>query len=190
MYTALFNGMNSSMITNAVTALFAGSLLSGCASVEQVMPITMSNANVLAVLDTIDEMEIDAGELAKQEGASQNVRSFGSRLAREHMSATVERHHLAERMAVKPQKPQLALALKEMQGESNSLLRKKSGRDFDEAYIKDQIMIHEQMLKLLQDTEDSMDHPDLRQHLRYTRPDLLSHLSAARAVERQLTAQR
>ena len=84
----------------------------------------------------------------------------------------------------------LLLALEQMYEESENLLRQKSGRDFDEAYIKNQIMVHQQMIKLVQDTEDSMDEADLRQHLRYIRPDLLSHLSAARAAERQLVAQR
>lgn len=182
--------MKANTITNAVFALFAGSLLSSCALTEQLMPITMSHANVLAVLDTIDQIEIDAGELGKERAASQNVRSFASRLDHEHAGSTQERHHLAEKIDVEPKKPQLALALEQKHGESQNLLRRKSGRDFDEAYIKYQIILHEQLIKLVQDTEESMDEPDLRQHLRYTRPDLLSHLSAARAVERQLVAQR
>ena len=173
-------------ITNTVFALFTGGLLSSCAFTEQLMPITMSHADVVAVLDTIDQIEVDAGELGTHKAASQNVRSFASRLALEHTRSTQERHHLAERMDVKPQKPQLALALEQMYEESKTLLGKKSGRDFDEAYIQTQIMIHEQMMKLVQDTEDSMDDPDLREHLRYTCPDLLSHLSAARVAAVQL----
>jgi putative membrane protein len=177
-------------ITHGLSVLFVASLLSSCAFIEQFMPITMSHSNVLSVLDTIDQIEIDAGELANQKATSQNVRSFASRLAHEHASCTQERHHLAEKMDVEPKTPQLALALEVTHEESNNVLRRKSGRDFDEAYIKDQIMMHEQLIKLVQDTEDSMDDPDLRQHLRYTRPTLLSHLSAARAAERQLVAQR
>jgi putative membrane protein len=178
------------MISNAVFVLFAGSLLlSACASVEEVMPLMMSHANVLAVLDTVDEMEVDAGELGKNKAASPSVRSFASRLIQEHRGSIQGRKRLAEKMDVEPQKPQLAEALELRRMESKSLLENKSGRDFDEAYIRDQIMVHEQMVKLLQDTEDSMDEPDLRQHLRFSQPDLLSHLSAARAAERQLLAQ-
>ena len=177
-------------ITNTVFTLFTGGLLSSCAFTEQLIPITMTHANVVAVLDTIDQIEVDACELGKDKADSQNVRFFASRLALEHTRSIQARHHLAERMDVEPKKPQLASALEEMYGESKTLLRKKSGRDFDEAYIKNQIMVHEQMIKLVQDTEDSMDDPDLRQHLRYIRPDLLSHLSAARATGRQLVAQR
>jgi len=178
--------MTSYTITNAACALFAGGLLSSCAFTEQRMPITMSHANVVAVLDTIDQIEVDAGELGTHKAASQNVRSFASRLALEHTRSTQARHHLAERMDVEPQKSQLALALEQMYEESKNLLGKKSGRDFDEAYIQTQIMVHEQMMKLVQDTEESMDDPDLRQHLRYTCPALLSHLSAARVAAVQL----
>jgi putative membrane protein len=181
--------MKSHAIFNAVVAVFAGSLLSACASVEEFMPLTMSHANVLAVLNTVDELEVDAGELGKNKAASPSVRSFASRLAQEHTSSIQDRKRLAEKMDVEPKEPQLASALELRRGESKSLLEEKSGRDFDEAYIKDQIVLHEHMIKLLQDTEDSMDEPDLRQHLRYSQPDLLSHLSAARAAERQLLAQ-
>lgn len=178
--------MNDTTAGKAVLSWFAGSLLlCGCAFTQRVMPITMTNANVVGVLNTIDQIEVDAGELGKEKAASPKVKSFAARLAHEHTGSLQGRHRLAEKIDVDPQKPQLAVALEQMHGESTTLLQNKSGRDFDEAYIKDQIMLHEQMIKLLEDTETTMDEPDLRQHLRYRRPDLLSHLSAARAVARQ-----
>src|SRR5262249_31692696 len=120
----------------------------------------------------------------------QNVKFFAARLAHEHASSVKTRSHLAESMEVVPQESHPALAMQRMHTESKkNLLSKKFGCEFDEAYIKYQIMLHEEIIDLLEDTEDSMDHPDLRQHLRFSRPDMLSHLSAARAVERQLVAQ-
>ena len=182
--------MKSTRVRHSVCILLGGSLLCSCAFTERVMPLTMSHGNVVAVLNTIDQTEAEAGELGKQKGASSNVRSFASRLAHEHRTSIIDRQHLAEQINVQPQKPSLASALEDMQEESKRLLEQKSGRDFDEAYIQKQISIHQQMVGLIQDTEDSMDDPALRQHLRYIRPDLLSHLSAARAVDRQLSAQR
>ena len=178
--------MNDGTADKSVLTWFAGSiLLCSCAFTEQVMPITMSDANVVAVLNTIDQIEVDAGQLGKARGASPKVKSFAARLAHEHKASLQGRYPLAEKIDADPQKPQLAMALEDMHDESTTLLQTKSGRDFDEAYIKDQIMLHEQMIKLLEDTERTMDQPDLRQHLRHSRPDLLSHLSAARAVARQ-----
>ena len=178
--------MNATTVGKPVLTWFAGSLLlCSCAFTQRVMPVTMSNANVVGVLNTIDQIEVDAGQLGKEKAASPKVKTFAARLAHEHTASLQGRHRLAEKLDMDPQKPQLAMALEHMHGESTTLLQKKSGRDFDEAYIKGQIMMHEQMIKLLEDTEATMDQPDLRQHLRYSRPDLLSHLSAARAVARQ-----
>ena len=178
--------MNDATAGKPALTWFAGSLLlCSCAITQRVMPITMSDANVVAVLNTIDQIEVDAGELGKAKAPSPKVKSFAARLAHEHSASLQGRYRLAETIDVDPQKPQLAMALEHLHGESTILLQNKSGRDFDEAYIKDQIMRHEQMIKLLEDTEATRAQPDLQQHLRYSRPDLLSHLSAARAVARQ-----
>ncbi len=184
--------MNSARVRHSVCVciVVGGGLLCSCAFTERAMPLTMSHGNVVAVLNTIDQTEAEAGELGQEKGTSLNVRSFASRLAHEHRTSIVDRQHLAEKINVQPNKPSLASVLEEMQEESKRLLEKKSGRDFDEAYIQQQISIHQQMVGLIQDAEDSMDDPALRQHLRHIRPDLLSHLSAARAVDRQLSAQR
>jgi predicted outer membrane protein len=82
--------MTSITATNRVCAWLAGSLLCSCAFTEQHMPITMSNANVVAVLNTIDQIEVDAGELGTHKAASQKVRAFASRLAHEHTSSMKE----------------------------------------------------------------------------------------------------
>ncbi|MGC3976687.1 MAG: hypothetical protein QM771_20245 [Nitrospira sp.] len=55
----------------SVVLIFAGTCsLAACAMSERMMPGTMSDANVLAVLNTIDQSEIEAAQLAK--GKSQS----------------------------------------------------------------------------------------------------------------------
>ena len=170
-------------------AIFTGSLFVGCATAERLMPgLTMSNANVLAMLDTIDRIQIDSAQLAEQQGASQKVRAFAARIVHEHLGFMEATHTEAQRMHVTPQKPLLALALEQKHAEAIRELRTRYGTEFDQAYITYQITMHEQLIDLVQNTEELMDHPDLRQYLRYTRPNLLSHLSAARTVDRQLVA--
>ena len=63
-----------------------------------------------------------------------------------------------------------------------------SGREFDQAYLKYQITTHEQAIDLVQDTAGSVDNSVLQQHLIKTRPNLERHMSAARALERQVIA--
>ena len=51
---------------------------------QRAMPGTLSNANVVAVLNTIDTSEIEAAQLAKQKASSQAVRTYAARLIDDH----------------------------------------------------------------------------------------------------------
>jgi putative membrane protein len=174
-----------------VMAIVAGAVLSGCSWFQWAMPgATLSDANVLAMLDTINLSEIDAAALAKEKAASEEVRAFASRMLNEHTMMMQETRQLAQRINVKSDTPALASTVGKTHQETMEELRKTSGPDFDHAYLKYQIKMHEQAIDLIQDTASSVENSRLQQHLRQARPDLESHLSAARAIERQLVAQR
>jgi len=161
-------------------------ILSGCSMAQRAMPgATMSDANVLSVLNTIDRSEVEAARLAQQK-ASPEVRAFATRMIDEHQAKTQETRELGQRMDVSPDKPALAKTLEKTHRETMEELQGKSGRDFDQAYIEYQITMHEQAVDLVQETADEVKNSRLQQHLRRTRPDLERHLSAARALERQV----
>jgi putative membrane protein len=173
-----------------IMAILAGAILSGCSLFQWAMPgATLSDANVLAMLDTINLSEIDAADLAKQKASSEEVRSFASRMLNEHTTMMQKSRQLAQRINVQPDTPALASTAGKTHQETMEELRKASGPDFDHAYLKYQIKMHEQAIDLVQDTAGSVDDLRLQQYLRQARPDLDSHLSAARAIERHLVAQ-
>src|SRR5262245_57111418 len=169
-------------ILTALCAFVAGSLLLNCAQLARALPYPMSDAKVLGLVNTIDQMEIDAAEFAQQKAGSPDVKAFASRLAREHTTAIQERHLLAEKMNVEPTNPQFALALKEEYGETHYLLERSSGQDFDEAYLANDILIQQQLSDLLRDIQESLDNPTLRRHVRSCCQYVRTHLSAAREL--------
>ncbi|HEU4684912.1 MAG TPA: DUF4142 domain-containing protein [Nitrospira sp.] len=175
---------------NTVMALCAVTvMLSACAMAERAMPgMTLSDANVLGVLNTIDAGEMEAAQLAKEKASSEDVRAYASRIVNDHITSMQETRQLGQRMGVQADKPQLASSLEKTHREAMDQLRQKSGKDFDKAYVQYQIRMHEQAVNLVEDTADSAKHSRLREHLRQLRPDLQSHLSAARTLERQLVA--
>jgi putative membrane protein len=173
-----------------IMAIVGGVVLSGCSLFQWAMPgATLSDANVLAMLDTINLSEIDAAHLATQKASSEEVKTFATRMLNEHTMMMQDTRQLAQRINVQPETPALASTAAKTHQETMEELRKLSGRDFDQAYLKYQIKMHEQAIDLVQDTADSMDNPKLQQHLRQARPDLDSHLTSARVLERQLVAQ-
>jgi putative membrane protein len=170
-------------------ALCLGGLLSACAAAERAMPGTLSDANVVSVLDAIDVTEIEAAQLAKQKASNPAVRAYASRLVDEHTANMQQTLQLANRRGLQPDKPRLAAAVETTHQKTMDELRKKSGRDFDRAYLDYQVTMHQQAIQLVQDTANSVEDTRLKQHLIQTRPDLMSHLTGARDLQRQLVAQ-
>ncbi|MGZ8381849.1 MAG: DUF4142 domain-containing protein [Nitrospira sp.] len=169
-----------------VTAITVGLALSGCSLAQRMMPgSTLSNSEVLGLLGTINRSEIDAGQLAKQKGSTQEVRTFASRMVNEHQLMMQNLTQLAQRMSVQPQQPALASTLEETHQATMKTLRNKAGSDFDGAYTTYQIKMHEEAVDLVKDAGVSADDPTLNLYLREMNPDLKSHLIAAQAVGRQ-----
>ena len=170
-------------------ALSLGGLLSGCAAAERAMPSTLSDANVVSVLDTIDVSEIEAAQLAKQKSSSPALRSFATSLVDQHTENMQQTLQLANRMRIQPEKPRLASAMETTHRETMEELRKKSGPAFDRAYLDYQVTMHQQAVELVEDTVNSVDDTRVRQRLIKMRPELLSHLTSARDLQRQVVAQ-
>jgi putative membrane protein len=173
-----------------VMAIVAGAVLSGCSWFQWAMPgATPSDANVLAMLDTINLSEIDAAGLAKEKASSEEVRTFAFRMLNEHTTMVQDTRQLAQRINVQSDTPAVASTAGKTHQQTMEELRKTSGSDFDHAYLKYQIKMHEQAIDLIQDTAGSVDNLRLQHHLRQARPDLESHLLSARAMERRLVTQ-
>ena len=174
-----------SALTVAVTKT-AGIVLSGCSLAQRSMPgSTMSNAEILGLLNTINSSEIDAGQLAKQTASTQEVRSFASRMVSEHQMMAQKIDQLAQRLSVQPQKPALASTMGNIHQDTMEELRTKSGSDFDKAYIAYQVKMHEQAVDLVNDVAYSAETQSLKLHLREARLDLQNHLTAAQSIEQQ-----
>ncbi len=171
-----------------VFVLAVSALATGCGMAQKAMPGTMSDANVVAVLNTIDASELEAAQLAKQKAQSPEVRNYAARIVDEHTKMMAQNRQVASRINVQPENPALVSTLKSTHQENMEELRQKSGRDFDRRYIDDQVLMHEQAVQLVEKTADSADNSRLKQHLMQTRPDLQSHLSEAKTIQRQLVA--
>ena len=172
------------------TTITASLLLVSCAFFQHNMPaLTMSDANLIDVLNTINKNEIASAELARDKSTSAHVQAFADRVLKEHQESIASNRRVAQQMDVQPTSPSLASKLKQDQIDDMETLRSKSDFDFDRIYIQQEIAKHVQALELVQTAAEYEYVSSLKQQILHTKLDLLSHLSAARAVERQLVAQ-
>ena len=176
------------LLTRAI-AIAGGVILSGCSFLQWAMPgATLSDANVLAMLDIINLSEIDSADLAKEKASSEEVRTFASRLLNDHTAMLQETRQLAQQINVDPQMPVLASMVGKWHQETMEELRSMSGADFDHTYLKYQITMHEQAIDLVQHTASSVHNRHLHSYLKGARQDLLTHVSTASAIDRHVVA--
>jgi putative membrane protein len=171
----------------ARTLLLIGLAMGGCALFQQHMPgLTMSDADLVSVLESIDQGEIDAAQLAMEKASAPEVRAFAGRILYEHRAMVEANGQLATHLSLQPEPPALASQLKQAHDKAMQRLRARSGSNFDRAYVEHEIRQHVQAFNFLETAAESESNLTLKQDLIRTGPDLLSHISAARALERHL----
>ena len=105
---------------------------------------------VLSKMHMVNQMEMKAGEMGSQKGASDDIRSYGDRLFRDHQFGDTKVTGLAKRLGielveVKPQTPeekQQAEAQKQMMEK----LKDAQGPEFDREFAKAMKKGHEQVI--------------------------------------------
>ena len=176
------------LLTRAIT-IAVGVILSGCSLFQWAMAgATLSDANVLAMLDVINLSEIDSSNLAQQKASSPYVRTFATLMLSEHTAMMQETRQLAQQIKIDPKTPTLASIVGKRHQETMEELRRMSGPDFDQVYLKSQIQMHEQAIDLVQNTADTVHDRRLHHHLKGARQDLLTHLSTVSAIEQNVVA--
>ena len=179
------NSLNGILIV--ILAALATPALASCALFQKHIPgLTMSDANLVSVLDSIDESEIDAARLAMAKTSDPEVRAFAGRILNEHRTLAEANDGLATELSLQPEPPALASDMKQVHDKAMQELRARSGPNFDRAYVQHEIQQHVQAFNFLEAAAESEPNVTLKQELIRTGPDLLSHISAARALERHL----
>jgi putative membrane protein len=171
--------------------LLAGATLAGswfgCASIQRVLPgVTLSDANMVSVLDRLDENEIAAARLAQAKASAAEVQAFAGRILNEHRESVEASWQLATELSLQPVPSALASDLKQAHEQAMEELRMMSGPAFDRAYLRYEIQQHVRAFTFLEAAAESETNVTLKQELIRTGPDLLSHISAARALQRHL----
>ena len=162
----------------------------GCAFVQNLQPgLVLTDAEMVGVLESFSDDEAQAAELARQASTSPEVQAFAGRVLNEHRQLADQNRRLGRHLDLPSREPALAAKLKADHEAAMHALQMKSGADFDRAYVQYEIDRHVQAFGLIESAAESETTLPLREELVRTGPDLLSHLSAARALERRLVAQ-
>jgi putative membrane protein len=173
-----------SIVRMSVLASAASLLLAGTVAVGQMSGSTKASGNVSAAdqkfMDKAAQggmAEVEMGQLAEQNGGSQNVKDFGKRMVDDHSKANDQLKQLASQKGVT-----LPTGLDAKDQATKDRLSKLQGAAFDKAYMKDMVMDHKQDVAEFKKESMSAHDSDLKSWAGQTLPTLESHLQQAEKI--------
>ena len=121
--------------------------------------------------------EVVLGKLAQQRGANLRVKNFGIMMVKDHSTANTKLMALAKSKNINlPTTPGAA------DQKVIDELSKKSGKDFDKAYVADMINDHKNDIEEFHYASENCSDPDLKAFAGKTLPVLKNHLDAINTI--------
>lgn len=121
--------------------------------------------------------EVELGQLAQQNGQSQDVKDFGKRMVTDHSKANDQLKQLATQKGVS-----LPTTLDSKDQATKDRLSKLQGSAFDKAYMHDMVMDHKKDVAEFKHESTAAHDPDLKNWAGQTLPTLESHLQEAEKI--------
>lgn len=125
--------------------------------------------------------EVELGQLAQQKAQHADVKAFGEMMIKDHSKANDELKALAQAKNIT-----LPATLGEEPQKVKDELSKKSGAEFDKAYIDDMVKDHEKDIKLFEDASKNLKDADLKAFADKTLPTLRTHLEHCKSIKDKL----
>jgi putative membrane protein len=160
------------MYLAASAALAALALTAGAA--EQNGSVSSSDRKFMEKAAMGGMAEVQMGQLAKDHGMSDEVKSFGSRMVADHSKANDELKSLASSKGVT-----LPADVDKKDKGKMDKLAKMQGPDFDRAYMKDMVRDHKEDVGEFKKEAKKAKDPDLQKWAQDTLPTLEEHLVMA-----------
>ncbi len=144
------------------------------------------DAQIAAVLHTINHGEISEAELAEGRALSPDVKRFAHHMAHDHGDMQSKDKALLSRIHVVPNANAVSEELKSNGETELSGLKDDHGRDFDVAYMDAQVKGHQHALELVDRMIGNVKNADLRSEMQATRSKVEAHLQEAERIQQSL----
>jgi len=146
-----------------------------------------TDPQIAAIVVTANQVDIDAGKLAKVKGHSADVKKFGQLMITDHSAVNKSASELVQKLHVTPESNATSESLKKGGEENLAALKKLHGHAFDQAYVDHEVTYHQSVLDALDTTLiPSAQNAELKALMVKVRPAFVSHLEHAKALQSKL----
>jgi len=147
----------------------------------------LTDAQIVHIMKTANEGEIDLAKVAKSNAENKDVKEFAKQMIDSHKDGEKGAKDAAKKAKIDMAKNDTSKNLENMIETQRKELKKLKGKEFDRAYIGQQITLHKQLLDdLNQKLIPAAQSPDVKSYLETTKGHIESHLSQAQKIQDSL----
>ena len=149
---------------------------------------SVNDAQIASIVVTANQVDIDAGKLAKSRSTNKDVKAFAELMITDHTGVNKSATDLVTRLKVTPEDNPTSQSLKS-DGEKNiANLKTLKGDAFDKAYVDHEVAYHQQVIDALDKTLiPGATNAELKALLVKVRPAFVAHLDHAKRMQTSLS---
>lgn len=149
----------------------------------------VTDPQIAAIVVAANEVDIRAGELARERSTNAEVKAFAERMVTDHTGVNQAASDLVGRLGVTPEPNATSQKLTADGEQARAALQGQTGAAFDRAYIDGEVAYHQAVLDAIDQTLiPSAQNAQLKGLLEQTRPAVAAHLDHARRLQGSLGA--
>lgn len=148
---------------------------------------TPNDAQIAEIAVTANNIDINAGKVAKSKAKNKEVKNFAQEMVTDHTDSNKKAAALLNKLKVKPEESADSKSLKEQGASSLKKIKGLKGVEFDKAYIDNEVMFHQQVLDTLDKTLiPNAKNAELKNLLTTIRPVIDNHLQHAKKIQESM----
>jgi putative membrane protein len=146
-----------------------------------------SDPQIAGIVVTANQIDVDAGKLAKSRSKNKEVQKFAQQMITDHTAVNKQAAALAKKLKVKPAESDTSKSLKQGAKENMAKLKKLKGPAFDKAYVDHEVAYHQAVLDAIDKVLiPSAQNAELKGLIEKVRPAIAAHLEHAKMIQEQL----
>jgi putative membrane protein len=146
-----------------------------------------SDPQIAAIVVTANQVDIDAGQLAKKKAHSKEVRQFAQQMVTDHTGVNKAASDLVQKLKVTPENNATSDSLKSGGDDNLAKLKPLKGAAFDRAYVEHEVTYHQAVIDALDKTLiPNAKNDELKALLVKVRPAFVAHLEHAQHLQASL----
>ena len=149
-------------------------------------PATLSDANIVYILDHANMLDSAAGAVAATKGTNSEVRDFGKRMMRDHHTLRQQGQDLAKKLGVTPAAPANDDSKTQYDNTMKMLNDAAKGKDFDKAYIDNEVQYHQAVLQTATSAMNQAQNAELKNLIQKAAPAVQAHLDMAQGIQKKM----